>query len=477
MWEVVASAVAVIAIICSLRQWRNPKCNGVLPPGSMGLPFIGESLELLVSSYSLDLHPFIKNRVQRYGTIFRTSLVGRSVVVSTNPELNQLITRQEGSLVELEYLDSFSKLMNLEGENKINKLGLIHKHMRGITLNHLGADKIKKSLLPQIEQYVNKTLREWSHQPSVEVKRAASVMTFDFSAKYLFGYDAEKSPVNMSEKLSNTMKALMSFPINIPGTTYHKCLKDREEVLVMLRNITEERLASLDKHDRTGDLLDQAINIKGDNDQKLFSSEFTVNMLYALSFVSFDSISSSLSLTIKLLADHPPVLQELTAEHEAILKKRENPNAILTWDEYKSMTFTLQVINETLRLGFIVPGLLRKVVKDIEYKGYTIPAGWTVILANPALHLDPNTYKDPLAFNPWRWKDIDQDVMSKNFMPFGGGIRPCAGADYSKAFLATFLHVLVTKYRWKKVKGGNIVRNPILGFVDGIHVNFSEKRD
>ncbi|XP_041014456.1 cucurbitadienol 11-hydroxylase-like isoform X2 [Juglans microcarpa x Juglans regia] len=427
---------------------EKPKGNGVLPPGSMGLPFIGESLELLVRSYSLDLHPFIKKRVQRYGTIFRTSLVGRPVVVSTDPEFNHLIARQEGRLVEQWYLDSFSKLMNMEGENKISKLGLFQKHSRSITSNHFGADRIKKSLLPQIEQCVNKTLREWSRQPSVEVKRATSVMTFDFSAKYLFGYDAEKSPVNMSEKLSNASKALMAFPLNIPGTAYRKCLKDREEFLNVLRNITEERLASPEKHrSSTGDFLDQAINIEGDNDQKLFSSELVVNLLFALSFVSFESISSPLSLTIELLADHPSVLQELT------------------------------VINETLRLGFVAPGLLRKVVKDIEYKGYTISVGWTVILANPALHLQPDTYKDSLAFNPWRWKDIDQDVMSKNFMPFGGGIRVCAGADYSKAFMATFLHVMVTKYRWKKVKGGDIVRNPILGFVDGIHVHVSEKRD
>ncbi|XP_018841336.1 cytochrome P450 87A3-like isoform X2 [Juglans regia] len=404
MWAVVAGAVAVITIIYSLRQWRNPECNGVLPPGSMGLPFIGESLELLVRSYSLDLHPFIKKRVQRYGAIFRTSLIGRPVVVSTDPELNHLIARQEGRLVEMWYLDSFSKLLKMEGENKISMLGLIHKHTRSIALNHFGADRIKKSLLPQIEHCVNKTLREWSRQPSVEVKRAASVMTFDFSAKYLFGYDAEKSPVNMSEKLSNTLKSLMSFPLNIPGTAYHKCLKDREEFLNMLRNITEERLASPEKHRSTGDFLDQAINIEGDNDQKVFSSELIINILFALSFVSFDSISTPLSLTIKLLADHPSVLQELTAEHEEILKKRENPNAILTWDEYKSMTFTLYVINETLRLGFVAPGLLRKVLKDIEYKGYTIPVGWTVILANPALHLHPNTYNDPLTFNPWRWK-------------------------------------------------------------------------
>lgn len=56
-------------------------------------------------------------------------------------------------------------------------------------------------------------------------------------------------------------------------------------------------------------------------------------------------------------------------EHEEILEKRENPNAPLTWNEYKSMTFTLQVINEVLRLGNIAPGFFRRALKDIPING------------------------------------------------------------------------------------------------------------
>ena len=36
--------------------------------------------------------------------------------------------------------------------------------------------------------------------------------------------------------------------------------------------------------------------------------------------------------------------------------------------------------------------------------GYTIPAGWIILLYPAALQLDPNTFADPLTFNPWRWK-------------------------------------------------------------------------
>lgn len=58
-------AVVVIYLTYWLNKWSNPKGNGVLPPGSMGLLIIGESFQLNVPSYSLDVHPFIKKRAQR----------------------------------------------------------------------------------------------------------------------------------------------------------------------------------------------------------------------------------------------------------------------------------------------------------------------------------------------------------------------------------------------------------------------------
>ena len=51
-------------------------------------------------------------------------------------------------------------------------------------------------------------------------------MLFDFGAKIFFSYDDEKiSQTKMSEKFTNILAGFMSFPLNIPGTTYYKCFK------------------------------------------------------------------------------------------------------------------------------------------------------------------------------------------------------------------------------------------------------------
>ena len=83
--------------------------------------------------------------------------------------------------------------------------------------------------------------------------------------------------------------------------------QDQKEALNRLRKIVKAKIISPEKH--RGDFLDQAIN---DMDKEKFLSEdLLVNLLFGFLFASFESVSAALSLTLKLLADHPAVLQEL----------------------------------------------------------------------------------------------------------------------------------------------------------------------
>lgn len=113
-----------------------------------------------------------------YGPIFRTSIAGRPIIVSVDPEFNNHILQQEGRLVELWYFDTFAKLSALEGESRLTRVGLVHKYIRRIFLNHFGSDIIKEKLLQQIEEVVKRCLRMWLSQPCIEAKQATSAAQF-----------------------------------------------------------------------------------------------------------------------------------------------------------------------------------------------------------------------------------------------------------------------------------------------------------
>ncbi|XP_021776112.1 cytochrome P450 87A3-like [Chenopodium quinoa] len=475
MWPTMGLYVATIVAICfillELKRRNSREKQVVLPPGSKGFPLIGETLQLLVPSYSLDLPSFIRTRIQRYGPIFKTRLVGRPVVMSADPGFNRYIVQQEGKSVEMWYLDTFSKLFAQDGEARTTAAGLVHKYLRNLTLSHFGSESLRVNLLPHLESLVRNTLLGWSSKDTIDVKESALTMTIEFVAKQLFGYDSDKSKEKIGEKFGNISQGLFSLPLNIPGTTYHSCLKSQREVMDMMRTALKDRLTTPESY--RGDFLDHAL--KDLSTEKFLSEEFILQIMFGLLFASSESTSMTLTLVLKLLSENPHVLKELEAEHERIIKNKESPDSPLTWAEVKSMTFTLQVINESLRLGNVSLGILRRTLKDIEINGYTIPAGWTIMLVTSACQYNSDIYKDPLTFNPWRWKEMQPDVIAKNFMPFGGGTRQCAGAEFAKVLMTIFLHNLVTNYRWEKIKGGEIVRTPILGFRNALRVKLTKK--
>ena len=55
------------------------------PPGSLGLPLIGETLSFLTDPN------FIDKRQKLYGSIFKTQILGRPTVTAIGPDANRFI--------------------------------------------------------------------------------------------------------------------------------------------------------------------------------------------------------------------------------------------------------------------------------------------------------------------------------------------------------------------------------------------------
>ncbi|CAL5187552.1 unnamed protein product [Lathyrus oleraceus] len=470
MWGLCVGVLVVICIVTHwVYRWRNPSCNGKLPPGSMGLPLLGESLQFFSPNTSSDIPPFIKQRMKRYGPIFKTNLVGRPVVVSADPDLNYFIFQQEGKIFQSWYPDTFTEIFGKQNVGSLH--GFMYKYLKNMMLNLFGPESLKK-MLSEVEEAACRTLQQSSCQDSVELKDATARMIFDLTAKKLISYDSTRSPENLRKNFVAFIQGLISFPLDIPGTAYHKCLQGRKKAMKMLKNMLQERREMPRKQQK--DFFDYVIE-ELRKEGTVLTEAIALDLMFVLLFASFETTSLALTYAIKLLSDNPLVFKQLQEEHEAILERREDPNSGVTWQEYKSMTFTFQLITETVRLANIVPGIFRKALREINFKGYTIPAGWAVMVCPPAVHLNPTKYQDPLAFNPKRWEGMELNGATKHFMAFGGGMRFCVGTDFAKVQMAVFLHCLVTKYRWRPIKGGNIVRTPGLQFPNGFHVQIAEK--
>ncbi|KAF0896133.1 hypothetical protein E2562_019631 [Oryza meyeriana var. granulata] len=446
-------------------RWMNPQCNGTLPPGSMGLPLVGETFRFFRASASIDMPSYYKQRLKRYGPVFKTSLVGQPLVVSLDPEVNQFIFQQEGKLFRSWYPETTNTIFGKKSLTTYS--GAVHRFVRSFASKLFGPTNLKESFLAELESAMRESFMTWAFKPSIEVKDGISNMIFDLVAKKLIGLEHTESR-ELRKNFQEFFQGMVSFPIYFPGTQFYRCMKGRRNVQKTLTHLLKERLSAPGK--KYNDLVDQIIE-ELQSENPVIDVNFAVDTLAALLFASFATLSSTLAVGFKFLTDSPKVVEELKEEHNTILNKRDNLNSGFTWGEYKSLAFTSQVINEITRISNVAPGIFRKTLADVQVNGYTIPAGWLVMISPMAVHLNPKLFEDPLEFNPWRWTDeTKRTELLRNYMPFGGGIRLCLGAEFSKLFIALFLHILVTEYRWKEIKGGEVLRISEVIFPHGYHI-------
>ncbi|KAA3488026.1 cytochrome P450 85A-like [Gossypium australe] len=480
---VVILACLGVSICLALLKWNEIKYSRRkgLPPGTMGWPVLGETTEFLKHGPN-----FMKKQRAKYGSLFKTHILGCPTVVSMDPELNRYILMNEGKGLVPGYPQS---MLDILGKRNIAAVhGAAHKRIRGSLLSLIGPHVIKDELLPKIGNFMTSFLENWNGK-TIDIQGTTNEMALLISFKQI----VEKAPSSLYEifkpEFDKLLVGTISLPINMPGTSYHHGFQGRKRIVKMLKQIMEQRRASSIAYD---DMLYCLLHSK-DSKYNL-SDEEIIDQIITILYSGYETVSTTSMMAIKYLHDHPKALEELREEHLEIRKKKK-PGEAVHWDDYKSMSFTRAVIFETSRLATVVNGLLRKTTEDmvlngipdpelqklptfsyfhgsIALSGFTIPKGWKIYVYTREINYDPFLYPEPLTFNPWRW--LDKNLESHNYcFIFGGGSRLCPGKELGLLQVSIFLHYFVTSYRWEEVGRNEILQFPRVEAPKGLHIRIS----
>ncbi|KAL5710319.1 hypothetical protein ACHQM5_020899 [Ranunculus cassubicifolius] len=446
-----------------------------LPPGTYGLPILGETLQLISAYKTENPEPFIDERVKRYGTLFTTHIFGERTVFSADPEVNRFVLQNEGKLFECSYPSSIS---NLLGRHSLLLMkGSLHKKMHSLTMSFANSSIIRDNLFVDINRLIQLNLNSWSQQ--VFLQDEAKKITFALTLKQLMSFDPGEWTESLRKEYLLVIDGFFGVPLPFVFTTYGKAIKARTKVADALRSIVRERRKEYEgnnvvvdrKKDMLGALLEEG-NGGG------FSDEEIVDFLLALLVAGYETTSTIMTLAVKFLTETPLALAQLKEEHKGIRAKK-NENEDLEWIDYKSMPFTQCVINESLRVANIISGVFRRATTDVNIKGFTIPKGWKVFASFRAVHLDQDYYQDARTFNPWRWQNKNDTSASPStactqgtkFTPFGGGPRLCPGYELARVEISVFLHHLVTSYSWEPAEKDKLVFFPTTRTQKRYHIN------
>ncbi|CAN6682142.1 unnamed protein product [Malus baccata var. baccata] len=419
------------------RGGQVPQKRAQLPPGSLGWPYIGETLQL----YSQNPNTFFSSKQKRYGEIFKTHILGCPSVMLASPEAAKFVLVTRAHLFKPTYPKSKESLIGPSA--LFFHQGDYHMRMRKLVQGSLSLDIIR-NLVPHIEGLAVSATDSWATGQVIDTFHQMKMLSFEVGILAIFGNLEAHYKEELKKNYTIVDKGYNSFPTNIPGTPYKKALLARKRLRMILGDIICERK---EKRLLKKDLLGCMLNSKDEKVEVLTDDQIADNILGVL-FAAQDTTASVMTWIVKYLHDDPKVLEAVKAEQKIIREANEEGQQPLSWAQTRNMPVSHKVILESLRMATIISFAFREAVVDVEYKGYLIPKGWKVMPLFRNIHHNPEYFADPQKFDLSRFEVAPKP---NTFMPFGSGVHACPGNELAKLEMLVMMHHLVTKLKWEVV--------------------------
>ncbi|KAK3746956.1 hypothetical protein RRG08_030366 [Elysia crispata] len=473
------AVMPTVLVAVSLLAWyygasldKKPKLP--LPPGSLGLPIIGETLSLMFQGQR-----FFEDRRERYGSVYKTHLLGSPIIRVCGPDNVRKILLSENKLVTVYWPTSVRALL---GDGTVsNAIGNLHRTRRR-ALQRAFCYEALSEYLPVMQKVVRDHIRRWCLEKVVYGYQECKNMTFAVSAETLVGFNMEsekhKSLVHVFDVF---VENLFCLPFQIPGLGFSKGMSARKRLLVEIgesltgkakRNDVEEASNESGEFAFSQDAMSRLLEAQGED--SLTSSELR-ELCLELLFAGHSTTASAATSLLLQLNKHGDVLSKVQAElKSADLSLGEQGD--LTMASLGQLEYVTAVVKEVLRLSPPVGGAYRTVLKSFNMNGYEIPAGWTLTYNIRDTHNTSDLFSNVTSFDPDRW--LPRSSCSKedkfHYLPFGGGTRACVGKEFAKLFLKVFVVEIVRSCSWQLMNNDvNMSYLPVPHPVDGLPLSFT----
>ncbi|XP_058099893.1 abscisic acid 8'-hydroxylase 2-like [Magnolia sinica] len=414
-----------------------------LPPGSMGWPYIGETLKL----YTQNPNTFFSNHIKWYGAIFKTHILGCPSIMISSPEAVKFVLVSHAHLFKPTFPSS--KEMMIGPQAVFFHQGPYHSKLKKMIQSTFLPSSIQGNI-SEIERLVLKLLLPWENNiinTLKEMKRFA----FEVAMFSIFGHNRDFETEGIKELYHRIEKGYNSMPFKLPGTSFHKAMKARKALHEILKRMIEKRRE--EKKDGGG-LLGVLLGSKDQKALHLSDSQIADNIIGVI-FAAHDTTGSVLTWVLKYLSDHQNLLESVIREQEDIRLGILNEGRSLTWQDTRKMTMTSRVIQETLRAASVLSFTFREAVEDVEFQGYFIPRGWKVLPLFRTIHHCADFFPQPEKFDPSRF---EVPPRPNTYLPFGNGVHSCPGSKLAKLEMLVLLHHLTTMFRWEVVGNDNGIK-------------------
>ncbi|KAJ6423179.1 hypothetical protein OIU84_024166 [Salix udensis] len=367
-------AALILLLVISIFALKDPSRSAKnLPPGSLGWPIFGETLEFLFGKPE----KFVFDRMKKYSSdIFKTKILGEMTVVICGPDGHKYLFSNE------------QKLFTAFLPHSMQKLFLSYQAADPIEISREAETKIIRSpgflkpealvrFLGKMDSITQQQMHTyWEGKDEIKAFPLAKTLTLSLACRFFLGSDDPERIARLVSNFDDVTLGMHSIPLSFPGTTFYRAKKAAAAICKELRTVIREKKARMAEGEQAQDILSHTILATDPSGKHMTDAEIAGKIM-GLLVAGYSQVATAMTFFMKYVGQRPDIYAKiLTEQTEVATAKKEGE--LLDWDDIQKMKYSWNVIYEVMRLTPPIQGAFREALTDFTYAGYTIPKGWKV---------------------------------------------------------------------------------------------------
>ncbi|MBW4499123.1 MAG: cytochrome P450 [Scytonema hyalinum WJT4-NPBG1] len=434
-------------------------------------------------NYIANPDQFCRKNLEEYGPIFNTGVFGGTTIFVGSARAIQMAFNGDLKYTEIALPET---TMDMFGEYSLFQRPDLHRQRK----NALGPGLTGRALdgyTPHINNTIVHGVQGWTTPSQMALYPAVEKICFDVLTTVLLGVNLDDSapdtfaglPVSSKAELKALYKTFFDGFYGLSKwksrfTAYGRGLKARGALLDFMRAVVKRRRAEGGAMNATTDFLSMMLASQQENPDGIFSDTLIENQCLLELWASHYQISGLISSLIYLLGQHPQVMQRLKEEQAEVMGGQSNVS-IFSPEHLKQMVFLDATIKETLRTLPPSSTANRRLTKSVVLDGVLYEKG-CVLTAEPRIaHIMAEYFHEPEIFAPERFLPERGEGKMYQFIPLGGGVHACLGAQMTMVVTKVFASHMLRMFDWKSTGKAKFVQFPIKRIKDDYQINIARQ--
>lgn len=421
---------------------EKTKTAELAPPKMPGaLPLLGHML-----AFGKNPFDYMMQLRNTLGEIGEFRMFHQKMVLMTGPEANEAFFRAPDA--QLDQSQAYKIMTPIFGKGVVFDAPPHKKDQQLKMLMPVLRDKPMRGYAQVIVQEVEEMIADWGDSGEIDLLEFMKELTIYTSSHCLLGdefrYELNDEFAKIYHDLEKGVNPLAFVFPYLPLPVFRRRDKARVKLQALVTGIIAKRAQKTEKSEDAFQLL---IDASYDDGSRLSAHEIT-GMLIGTIFAGHHTTAGTAAWTLLELAKRPEHLKRVLKE----LDQHFGVDGEVTFQSLREIPILENVVKEVLRLHPPLIFLIRKVMKDFHFKGYTVKAGKYVCASPRVSHRIAEIFPEPEKFDPDRYlEDRQEDAQPFSWIAFGGGKHKCTGNAFAMLQLKAIFSILLRRYTFELI--------------------------